>query len=103
MIVENRVQEVIEHFYEVALQLHPALDEITVEKKKDRLYAALDILSRFPRMYSTARYNQEWIAKKYRVLVCEDFLFAYNIYYDAEIDEYFVVVHDAVHSLLYHD
>ena len=48
MIIDDRVHDIIENFYKVSLRLHPTLDEVTVEKKKDRLYAALETLQEFP-------------------------------------------------------
>ncbi len=40
VLISKRVHLAIEEFYDIALQYHPALDEITVIKKMQRLYDA---------------------------------------------------------------
>jgi hypothetical protein len=55
VIIDDRVHDTIENFYKISLRLHPTLDEVTVEKKKDRLYAALETLREFPFRNTEAR------------------------------------------------
>ena len=64
VIIDDRVHDTIENFYRVSLRLHPTLDEVTVEKKKDRLYAALDTLREFPFRNGEARHKEEWKKRK---------------------------------------
>ena len=80
VIIDDRVHDVIENFYKVSLRLHPTLGEVTVENKKDRLYAALGTLQEFPFRNAEARHKQEWKRRRYLVLICEDFLFGYKVY-----------------------
>ena len=103
VIVDDRVHDVIENFYKVSLRLHPTLDEMTVERKKDRLYDALETLQEFPFRNAEARHKEEWKRRKYLVLICEDFLFGYKVYTDPETKEQYVYVHDVVYSSLYID
>ena len=103
VIIDDRVHDTIENFYQVSLRLHPTLDEVTVERKKDRLYAALETLENFPFRNSEARHKEEWIRRKYLVLICEDFLFGYKVYNDPETKEQYVYVHDVVYASLYKD
>ena len=44
VLISKRVHLAIEEFYDIALQHHPALDEITVVKKMQRLYDAMESL-----------------------------------------------------------
>lgn len=98
--VDKRVHRQIESFYENALLLHEALDEITIKRKVDRLYDALEGLGTYAQIYPLARYKKEWIILGYREFICEDFHFAYQIYTIEDGTE-IVRIHDAVHSLLY--
>ena len=98
--IDQQVHWRIENFYENALLNHAALDELTVMKKVHRLYDALDSLGTYAYIYPKSRLNEEWIAKKYREFICEDFHFAYQIY-TLEDGTEVVRIHDAVHSLLY--
>ncbi len=98
--IDKQVHHQIEAFYENALLLHVALDEITIKKKIDRLYDALGSLGIYAQIYPLARYKKEWIKLGYREFICEDFHFAYQIY-TLEDGTEIVRIHDAVHSLLY--
>ena len=77
------------------------LDEVTVIKKIDRLYDAMESLGTYAEIYPIARLNAEWISKGYQEFICEDFHFAYKIY-TMDDGEKIIWIHDAVHSLLYH-
>ena len=101
VFIDKAVHEQILDFYEVAMSRHITLDEATVNRKIDRLYAALDSLGDFADIYPLARLKAYWIEKEYREFISEDFHFAYQIY-TLEDGEEIVRVHDAVHSLLYH-
>lgn len=102
VFIDTIVHNSIEKFYRATLELHPALDEVTVMKKITRLYNALEGLGEFPQIYAKARYKKTWQQKGYREFLCEDFHFAYQIY-TLETGERIVRVHEAVHSLLYHN
>lgn len=102
VFIDTIVHDSIERFYRATLELHPALDEVTVIKKVSRLYNALESLGDYPHIYAKARYKKSWQAKGYREFLCEDFHFAYQIY-TLETGEKIVRVHEAVHSLLYHN
>lgn len=99
VFIDNHVHVSIERFYEATLELHPALDEVTVMKKIDRLYSALEALGKYPTIYAIARYKRSWQKKGYREFICEDFHFAYQIY-TLETGEQIVRIHEASHSLL---
>ena len=98
--IDKRVHYQIESFYENALLLHEALDEITIKKKIDRLYDALESFGTYAQIYPLARYKEEWIKLGYKEFICEDFHFAYQIY-TLEDGTEIVRIHDAMHSLLY--
>lgn len=100
--IDQQVHQRIDEFYDYALQNHDTLDEITVIKKVQRLYDALATLGKYAGIYSSSRLKKEWIEKEYREFICEDFHFAYQIY-RLNDGENVVRVHDACHSLLYHD
>ena len=53
--IDQRVHWYIEDFYERALLRHEALDEVTVMKKVQRLYDALNGLDKYARIYPKAR------------------------------------------------
>ena len=99
--IDKAVHEEIMSFYRAALAHHITLDEITVLKKIDRLYDALESLGDYAEIYPYARLKPDWISKGYHEFICEDFHFAYQIY-QLGGGEMIVRVHDAVHSLLYY-
>ena len=102
VIIEQHVRLSIIEFYAVSMQLHPALDEATVQAKVDRLIASMYDLERFYFIYPLARLKQSWQAAGYREMIVENFHIAFCIEQDEDGEQY-VVVHDAVHSLLFHD
>lgn len=63
VFIDNHVHVSIERFYEATLELHPALDEVTVMKKIERLYSALESLGMYPTIYAIARYKKSWQKK----------------------------------------
>jgi hypothetical protein len=101
VFIDKEVHLQIESFYEAAMAHHITLDEVTVIKKIDRLYDAMESLGTYAEIYPIARLNAEWISKGYQEFICEDFHFAYKIY-TMDDGEKIVWIHDAVHSLLYH-
>jgi hypothetical protein len=101
VIIERKVHNQIKDFYDNALLLHEALDELTVNKKVTRLYEALQELGTYAHIYSVARRNKIWISHSYREYICEDFHFAYSIYDDEDNNEV-AKIHDACHSFLYY-
>ena len=103
LLIDESVHRSIEAFYAVAMSRHITLGELTIMRKKRRLYAALRDLAKFPIIYPKARFIQSWKEKGYHVFLCEDFHFAYEICYDPIIKKNYVYVVDVVHSLNYHD
>lgn len=102
VFISPLVHQAIEEFYDYALLRHPALDQLTVMRKVDRLYDGIQSLSDFAHIYPSARYKHEWIDKDYQEFICEDFHFAYEIASDVNGEE-LVLVQDACHSFLYHN
>lgn len=102
ILISPLVHEVIDEFYEYALRKHEALDEVTITKKKDRLYDVMESLGSYARIHPKARLRQDWIDNGYYECIAEDFHFAYYVAED-EIGEDVVVIVDACHSLLYHN
>lgn len=100
IFIDKKVHKYIDAFYERALLSHNTLDEITILKKVQRLYDALEDLSVYAHIYPLAQLKKEWIEEKYREFICEDFHFAYQIYTHENGSE-IVRVHDACHSLSY--
>lgn len=99
--IDDRVHQVLKEFYQAAMLKHPALDEVVVQRKVERLYNKVDSFGRFASSLPLARVKTDWIACGYREYIVEDFHFAYQIY-KKEDGECIVRVHDACHSLLYH-
>lgn len=96
------VHQIISDFYDYALQHHDALDEITVNKKIDRLYDAMESIGRYACIHPKARLKQEWIDNGYYESISEDFHFAYFVAEDENGEDVAVIV-DVCHSLLYHN
>ena len=102
VFIDKEVHRQIESFYEAAMAHHITLDEATVIKKIDRLYDALESLGTYAEIYPIARLKSDWISKGYQEFICEDFHFAFKV--EQMISgERIVIVHDAVHSLLYRE
>ena len=102
VIIEQQVRLSILEFYAVSMQLHPTLDKATVQAKVERLIASMQDLERFYYIYPLARLKQSWQAAGYREMIVENFHIAFRIESDADGEQY-VVIHDAVHSLLYYE
>jgi truncated hemoglobin YjbI len=100
VIIEERVHQVIDEFYDYALAHHEALDYETILKKVNRLYAALESLAVKGLIYPKARLKEEWTKQGYKEFIYEDFHFAFQIY-EIENQIKVVRVHDACHSLTY--
>lgn len=102
IIVEERVHQTIDSFYDAAILKHwYALSYEAVERKKNRLYDGLESLANYATIFPQARLKPEWIEKGWQEFICEDFHFAYEITVDVR-GETVIVVHDAVHSFLYY-
>ena len=99
--LDHKLHRKIIQFYEMALRLHSALDEETVQKKMQRIYEGVEKLRQYAPIYRKARLLSEWIEAGYRECIVEDFHFAFQIYKNEE-GVAFVYVHDACHSFLYH-
>lgn len=102
VVISPQVHQIIDEFYEHALLNHITYDEISVIRKKDRLYDALESIGRFARIHPKARLRKEWILNDYYECISEDFHFAYYVAEDEDGNEVAVVI-DACHSLLYHN
>lgn len=102
ILISPLVHQAIDEFYDYALLNHETLDEITVIKKKDRLYDALESLRNHARIHPKARLKQDWIDNGYYECIVENFHFAYYVA-ETGVAEDVVVVVDACHSLLYHN
>lgn len=103
VIIDDEVERAIDTFYLFAMELHMSLSEEAVMNKKARLFDSLRKLGNFPKSHPFAQHRADWVRAGYRVYSCENFLFAYQIYDEPDTNSSFVYVHDAVHSLLYHD
>jgi hypothetical protein len=102
IVVEERVHQAIDSFYDAAILKHwHTLSYEIVERKKDRLYDGLESLADYATIFPKARLKQEWIEKEWQEFICEDFHFAYEITVDVR-GETVIVIHDAVHSFLYY-
>ena len=102
IIVEERVDQAIDAFYDASILIHwHTLSHETVERKKNRLYDGLESLADYATIFPKARLKQEWIENNWQEYICEDFHFAYKIH-TMDDGEKIVWIHDAVHSLLYH-
>lgn len=97
--IDHAVHLQIDEFYMMSMQLHPTLDEATVEAKKNRLYEAVRAVGMHPTIYPMARVRKDWVEQGYREMICEDFHFAFDLV-DLEDGETIVYIFDAIHSLL---
>ena len=101
IIVEERVDQAIDAFYDAAILSHwHTLSYETVERKKNRLYDGLESLVHYATIFPKARLKQEWIKNNWQEFICEYFHFAYEITVDVR-GEKVIVIHDAVHSFIY--
>lgn len=102
VVIRRRVHAAIKAFYGASIMLHPALDRATVHAKEKRLYDAIRGLEQYAGIHPKARVMKGWIEAGYYELIVENFHFGYSIEQTSK-GESFVVVQDAVHSLLNHD
>lgn len=72
VFIDKRVHHCIDEFYDYALLNHEALDEVTIIKKVQRLYDALEALGVYARIYPLARLKKEWTENEYREFICEN-------------------------------
>lgn len=102
IVVEERVHQAIDSFYDAAILKHwHTLSYEAVKCKKNRLYDGLESLANYATIFPKARPKSEWIEKGWQEFICEDFHFAYEITIDVR-GETVIVIHDAVHSFLYY-
>lgn len=102
IIIEPRVHQVIDNFYDVAILRHwHTLSYETVENKKQRLYDGIRSLSAYHSIFGLARLNKKWIKEGWQEFICEDFHVAYEYGFDEDGVET-IIVRDAIHSFLYH-
>ena len=102
IIIDKQVDLAIHNFYEVSVRLHPSLDIAIVNAKINRLYDAIAELGQTHGIYPFARLKKSWIEANYHEMIAEDFHFAYREEMDEDGEQY-IVVYDAVHSLLYYE
>lgn len=83
LVVSHKVHQAIDSFYDAAILRHwHTLSYETVEQKKNRLYDGLESLEDY-------------------AFIFPNFHFAYECTQDCHGED-LVIIHDAVHSLLYH-
>ncbi len=87
-------------FYEISLKKHPALDEVTVIKKEQRLIQALKDLGKYALTDHTQIRHIPWIRKGYKDYYVDGFHFGYKIE-TLPSGEQVVVVYEALHELLF--
>ena len=64
ILIEERVHQAIESFYDAAILRHwHTLSFDTVESKKNRLYDGLESLANYATIFPKARLKKEWIKK----------------------------------------
>jgi len=102
VVIDRQVDAAIHDFYWASMFLHPSLSLETVSAKVNRLYDAMEQLKRTYSIYPAARLKRSWIELGYREMIVEDFHIAFRLEIDADGDVY-IAIHDAVHSLLYHN
>ncbi len=90
----------ITEFYKFSLKKHPALDEVTVLKKEQRLIRALKDLGKYALTDDTPVRHIPWIRKGYKDYYVEGFHFGYKIE-TLPSGEQVVVVYEALHELLF--
>lgn len=101
ILIKPRVHWAIDDFYDAALRHHyHTLSFETVENKKKRLYEGIESLKDYYTIFPKARLEHRWIDSGWHEFICEDFHFAYD-YGIGNDDDVLIVVHDAIHSLLY--
>ncbi len=102
LVVSHNVHQAIDSFYDAAILRHwHSLSYETVEQKKNRLYDGLASLEDYAFIFPKARLKKEWMDAGWQEFICEDFHFAYECTQDCHGED-LVIIHDAVHSLLYH-
>lgn len=103
VIIDNKVHNIIDEFYEYARQRHTALDPYTIIYKVLRIYDELGNLGNYAFVCPNPRLKKDWIAKGYKECIIEDFHFAFQLFQDDTTQECYVYVQDTCHSLLYHE
>ncbi len=98
----NQVYYSLDEFYAKSIELHPSLDYVTITNKKKRLLSRVySDLIMFPLKHRIAR-KRSWELLGYRDLVVEQVHFGYTIEKNHN-GEVYILVHDAIHSKIYHD
>lgn len=102
VVIDSKVYEVLDEFYEKSRQKYCTLTEETCRAKIDRLEAAMYNFQRYARSFNREPYREDWKENGYLEMETENFHFAYQIYVlpdGSEVLRY----RDAVHSLLNHN
>jgi len=98
--IDDSVYLDLTEFYKFSLKKHPALDEVTVLKKEQRLIRALKALGKYALTdYKEVRHLL-WIKKGYKDYYVDGFHFGYKIE-TLPSGEKVVVVYEALHELLF--
>ena len=101
VVIDKKVYDMLEAFYEQSRRLHCTLTEETCRAKIDRLEAAMYNFQRYAHVFCKEPVRKDWKAKGYYEMETEDFHFAYRVY-GLPNGEEVLRYHDAVHSLLNH-
>ena len=97
--IDNKVYDVLEHFYDVSMRLHVTLDYPTVIAKMDRLEQSLYHFANFAEMFHRKPYRRDWQEAGYFDYYVEGFHFAYTVY-QLQSGEKVLYYHDVVHDTL---
>lgn len=99
--IEDEVYQDLVDFYDYNLEKHPALDEVTVLKKEQRLIKALNDLGTYALTDHKVTRHIPWIRKGYMDYYFDGFHFGYRIE-TLPSGEKVVVVYEACHELLFY-
>lgn len=102
VVIDKKVYDVLDTFYEQSRRLHCTLTEETCRAKIDRLEAAMYNFRRYVHSFSKTPVREDWKANGYYEMETENFHFAYRVYVLPNGEEV-LRYHDVVHSLLNHN
>ena len=98
--IDDGVYLDLTEFYKFSLKQHPALDEITVLNKEQRLIRALKDLGKYALTDHREVRHLPWARKGYKDYYVDGFHFGYKIE-TLPSGEKVVVVYEALHELLF--
>lgn len=97
--VDDKVYDVLDHFYEVSMRKHITLDYQTVLNKIDRMEQAMHDFAEYAESFHRTPYRRDWQEAGYYEYTFERFHFAYKVY-SLSNGEKVLYYHDAVHETL---